>query len=269
MSHPFFKIIDLSVSSIVDPRVVLLKKVHLEVHRQDSSALLGLSGSGKSTLLKAIMGLLPRDLKAEGTLIWEGKTYHLPRDFGLWKSCLNEMSWIPQQPFLALDPLTTIEKHFLQGPYSDTSRGEILKLLEMVTLDQPTSLLKKFPFELSGGMCQRVLIALALQKKPKLLLLDEATSALDSITQKQILDLLQKLQAQSKLSLFYITHDPLLALHYCKRIFVIDHGTISPSESAEGFLQNPTSPFAKECVQSLNEIRALCQFSNYASISTE
>ena len=269
MKSPFFKITDFSVSSVLDPRIVLLKKAHLELHEQDSSALLGLSGSGKSTLLKAIMGLLPKDLKTEGTLIWHGKTYHLPRDFLLWKACLNQMSWIPQQPFLALDPLTTIEKHFLQGPYSDTSQEEMIQYLEMVTLDHPHSLLKKFPFELSGGMCQRVLIALALQKKPKLLFLDEATSALDSITQKQILDLLRKLQEQSKLSLFYITHDPLLALHYCKNIFVIDHGEISPPESAAGFLKNPMYPFAKECVQALNEIKSLCQFSNYASIITE
>lgn len=260
MNTPFFKVVNLTVRSKEDKNLQLLKEAHLELYEKSSSALLGVSGSGKSTFLKAIMGLLPKDLEVVGTIIWHGKTYHLPEDLPLWKSCLEEMSWIPQQPFLALDPLTTIEKHFLQGPFKDTEQNEIISLLTMATLDNPFSLLKRYPFELSGGMCQRVLIALALQKKPKLIFLDEATSALDSVTQKQILDLLHALQETSDVSLFYITHDPLLAMHYCKTIFMIDHGKIFPGETPAGFLHHPTSPFARDCVKALQEIESLCQF---------
>ncbi len=195
-----------------------------------SLALIGQSGSGKSLTIKALLGMLPKEmnLQFEDNFDFEligGKT----------------VSFVPQNPFTALSPLTKIKKQF----FSDIKR--VQELFDEVGLSY--GLLDRFVPELSGGQLQRVVIAIALESKPKLLLLDEPTTALDPDTKEMILQLLKKLQKKEQFKMLFVTHDITSARELCEDVAIIKNGKIIESGKMHEVMQNPKQEYTKILIE--------------------
>lgn len=195
----------------------------------NSLALVGQSGSGKSLTLKALLDMLPNSMKRELKLeskfeLKAGKT----------------LSLVPQNPFTALSPLTKIRKQF----FADDRR--VFELFSDVGLDK--DLLERFPPELSGGQLQRVVVAMALESKPKLLMLDEPTTALDPENTKLILDLLKTLQKKEGFKMLFVTHDMNSASYLCEDICVIANGKVVESGIMQEILQSPKEDYTKTLI---------------------
>ena len=195
-----------------------------------SLALVGQSGSGKSLTLKALLGMLPTSMTCE--LEFDG-------DFELIAG--KTLSLVPQNPFTALSPLTKIRKQF----FSDDKR--VRELFDEVGLD--LSLLDRFAPELSGGQLQRVVIAMALESKPKLLLLDEPTTALDPETKVMVLELLKKLQEKEKFLMLFVTHDIASASLLCEDICVIRDGRVVEKGIISNILEEPKEAYTKTLIE--------------------
>ncbi|MEO1938961.1 MAG: ATP-binding cassette domain-containing protein [Sulfurimonas sp.] len=204
--------------------------VDIALRIEDSLALIGESGSGKSLSLKALLGMLPKEMQLE-------LEYDAEFDFVAGES----LGFIPQNPFTALSPLTKIKKQFF------APKERIERLFEELGLEH--ALLERFAPELSGGQLQRVVIAMALEKKPKLLLLDEPTTALDPRTKEQILDLLRELSRKEGFKMLYVTHDILSAERLCKDIAVIQKGKIVETGKTETILHKPTKEYTKMLIE--------------------
>ena len=194
-----------------------------------SLALVGQSGSGKSLTLKALLGMLPDSMKCE-----------LEYDCSFKLLGGDTLSFVPQNPFTALSPLTKITKQFF------VSQKKKEELFKQVGLD--SSLLNRFPPELSGGQLQRVIIAMALESSPKLILLDEPTTALDIKTKVLILELLKKLQSELGFKMLFVTHDISSAKSLCEDICVIKDGLVVESGKMLDILKSPNAEYTKTLI---------------------
>ena len=203
--------------------------VDISFEIKSSLALVGQSGSGKSLTLKALLGMLPHSMKSE---LLHDNLFELKAG--------KSVSLVPQNPFTALSPLTKIKKQF----FSDKKR--VHDIFKDVGLD--TAFLERFPPELSGGQLQRVVIAMALESKPKLLLLDEPTTALDPSTRVVVLDLLKKLQKKDNFLMLFVTHDMNSAAHLCQDICVIREGKVVEHGIMQEVLQNPQKDYTKTLI---------------------
>jgi len=195
-----------------------------------SLALIGQSGSGKSLTLKALLGMLPKEMECE-------LSYRSDFTFIAGES----VGFVPQNPFTALSPLTKIKKQFF------VSQERVFELFDEVGLKK--ELLEKFPSELSGGQLQRVVIAMALEKHPKLLLLDEPTTALDPKTKKIILDLLRHLQKRENFLMLFVTHDILSAENLCEDVAIIKEGILVESGKMKHVLADPKELYTKTLIE--------------------
>ena len=197
---------------------------------EKSLALVGQSGSGKSLTLKALLSMLPEDMEC---------SLEYDADFELIAG--KTVAFVPQNPFTALSPLTKIKKQFF------ISQEKQEELFSLVGLDK--ELLDRFAPELSGGQLQRVVIAMALESRPKLLLLDEPTTALDPKTRVMILNLLLKLQVSMGFKVLFVTHDMNSAKSLCEDICVIKDGLVIEDGKMLDILQNPKEVYTKTLIE--------------------
>ena len=197
---------------------------------EKSLALVGQSGSGKSLTLKALLSMLPEDMEC---------SLEYDADFELIAG--KTVAFVPQNPFTALSPLTKIKKQFF------ISLEQQEELFTQVGLDK--ELLNRFAPELSGGQLQRVVIAMALESRPKLLLLDEPTTALDPKTRVMILNLLLKLQVTMGFKVLFVTHDMNSAKSLCEDICVIKDGLVIEDGKMLDILQNPKEVYTKTLIE--------------------
>ncbi len=204
--------------------------VNIAFSIKNSLALIGQSGSGKSLTIKALLGMLPQGMDLE-----------LEEHFDFKLVSGESVAFVPQNPFTALSPLTKIKKQFF------TNKERVATLFDAVGLDK--TLLERFAPELSGGQLQRVVIAMALEKHPKLLLLDEPTTALDPKTKKIILELLKKLQKKEAFKMLFVTHDIASAKDLCEDVCIIKDGIVVESGNLETVLNNPTQEYTKTLIE--------------------
>jgi len=219
----------MSVSKL---RIVYHEKelVNISFDIKSSLALIGQSGSGKSLTLKALLGMLPREMQLE-----------LEENFDFKLVNGESVAFVPQNPFTALSPLTKIKKQFF------SSHERVKALFHEVDLD--LSLLERFAPELSGGQLQRVVIAMALEKSPKLLLLDEPTTALDPQTKIVIIQLLKRLQEKEAFKMLFVTHDIASAKNLCEDVAIIKNGRIVESGRLAEVLKNPQNEYTKMLIE--------------------
>jgi peptide/nickel transport system ATP-binding protein len=206
------------------------KLVDISFSFESSLAIIGQSGSGKSLTLKAILSLLPDNLSTK---------IEIKSDFDL---ISNNISFVPQNPFTALSPLTKISEQFFVDDEKKKS------LLQMVNLD--IDFLDKYPSQLSGGQLQRVIIAMALEKEPKLILFDEPTTALDNITKESILSLIVSLQKQLNCLIIFVTHDIDTILDICKFSLILKDGAVVEFGNTSDVFSNPKSEYTKNLIAS-------------------
>lgn len=231
-----------------------LQDISFEVKHGEILALVGESGSGKSICAQSIMGLLPKPAAriTAGHIIFDGQDItHDPAVLQTLRG--KRMAMIFQEPMSALNPVQNIatqlgEVFSLHFPSmtEESIRHASLELLTQVGVSEPEQRLTSFPHQLSGGLCQRVMIAMALAGKPDLLIADEPSTALDVSTQQQLLLLLQKLQKQMGLTIIFITHDLALVAQWCQRVAVLQHGRLCELDTTANIFTAPQHPYTRQ-----------------------
>ena len=235
--------------------------VSLSLPKGNTLALVGESGCGKSSLAKAMIRLLPRNIEVyngkiivdkENTMELNERTY---RENIRWKKismvfqgALNSLNPVLQVGYQVAEPLIIHEKMEKQEALERAI--ETLRLLGI-----PTSFVERYPFELSGGMKQRTIIAMALITNPKIVIFDEPTSALDVITQANIMNQLKKMKKEMELSFIYITHDIAVSSELADSVAVMYAGEIAEIANADEFYQNPVHPYSQLLMASVPTLR--------------
>jgi oligopeptide/dipeptide ABC transporter ATP-binding protein len=224
--------------------------VNFDVRRGESVCLVGESGSGKSTVGLAIAMALPPNARVmSGRILYGGVDLLRLSEEERKKYSGREVSIVFQDPAATLNPLFTIGEQISDvlmsnlGLRKDEALNRARKFLEIVGLPDSERVLKSFPHELSGGMLQRVNIAIAISTEPKVLVADEPTTMLDVILQAQILELFEKLKRELKLTLIFITHNLGVASEVCDRIIVMYAGTIVEDGPADEVISRPMHPY--------------------------
>lgn len=246
---------DLNVS-LKDGREII-RNISFDLNKNEILAIVGESGSGKSVTSMAIMRLLDeRIFNINGSILMEDKDILKLREKDMCSLRGNHISVIYQEPQMAMNPLLTIEKQIEECllVHEKLSKKEVKKrvrdILEKVQLRDIDDVLKKHPYELSGGQLQRVMIGMALITRPKILIADEPTTALDVTIQKEIIYLIRKLSKDMDMSVLFITHDLGLVAEVCERVVVMYKGEILEDSEVLEFFDNPKSDYSKKLLYS-------------------
>jgi len=225
--------------------------VSFQVKQGEVLSIIGESGSGKSVSMRALMRLLPSQAKISGKVAVNGRDVLSMSGKELIRMRGKEVSMIFQEPMTALDPVYTIGDQIAETVmrHEDVSKEVALKraleLLEFVRVPSAERRLKAYPFELSGGLRQRAMIAMALSCRPSLLLADEPTTALDATVQIQVLILLRKLQAEMGMGVIFVTHDLGVAAQIADKVAVMYAGRIVEMGPVRDLLRNPLHPYTQ------------------------
>ena len=224
-------------------------------------AIVGESGSGKSVTAYSIMGLTAHPGKLiGGTINFNGHQIDKMSEKEMRKIRGNEVSIIFQDPMTSLNPVYTIGNQITEviclhtGKSKKEAHDRAKELLELVGINEPAKRLKQYPHELSGGMRQRVMIAIALACEPKLLIADEPTTALDVTIQAQILELMQELRKKLGMSIIMITHDLGVVASMCERIAVMYAGHIVEYGTADEIFYEPKHEYTKGLIKSIPKL---------------
>ena len=254
---PMIRVRDLQVSFGRGPRPIrAVNGVDLEVQRGETLALIGESGSGKSVTLRALLRLhSPRSTRIEGHIEVAGQEVLKLDARALADYRGRVASMIFQEPLLALDPVYTVGQQIIESirrheriSHTD-ARRRALELFERVRIPSPERRLDAYPHEMSGGMRQRAMIALALACKPQVLLADEPTTALDATVQIQILLLLRELQRDLGLTIIFVTHDIGAAVEVADRFAVMYAGRIVEQAPVRTIVRDPAHPYTRALLQ--------------------
>lgn len=249
---PVVEIKNLNVRFGGDRTVHAVNDVSLSVAQGEVLGLLGESGSGKSVTLRALMRLLPKHKTTiTGSIKVDGSDVLAMGDEQLSAFRGQTASMIFQEPGLALDPVYTIGHQIAEsvmrhkGVSKTDAMARALQMLDVVRIPSAKRRLESYPHEMSGGMRQRAMIALALACEPKVLLADEPTTALDATVQIQILLLLRELQREFGMSVIFVTHDIGVAIEICDRVAVMYAGQIVETGTMREIVRSPVHPYPK------------------------
>ena len=254
---PLVSVRDLQVGFVNDGQhTAAVKGVSFDILPGETLGLVGESGSGKSVSALSILKLLPYPSAYHpgGAIMFDGTDLLHAPEADLRAIRGRKISMIFQEPMSSLNPLHAIEKQISeaielhQGLSRQAARDEALRLLQRVGIDDAENRLTSLPHELSGGQRQRVMIAMALANRPDLLIADEPTTALDVTIQKQILDLLQELQAETGMAILLITHDLGVVKKMADRICVMQRGEIVESGSRDDIFITPQHDYTKRLI---------------------
>ncbi|MGE6184936.1 ABC transporter ATP-binding protein [Aeromonas media] len=297
---PILEVSDLEVEFAVDDgKIKVLDGVSFKVAPGQTLGIVGESGCGKSVTSLAIMGLLPRPhgQVVAGSIRFQGEELLAMQPDQMYRVRGNRISMIFQEPMTALNPVQTVgdqlmEVFSLHRPdFSKAQRKEAaIAMLQKVGIPEPAQRFAVYPHNLSGGMRQRVMIAMALACEPDLLICDEPTTALDVTIQAQILDLMKALQAQTGMAIIFITHDLGVVAELCDEVVVMYAGRAVERADIFELFDHPRHPYThglmasiprledvpksllktiKGQVPALHEMPAGCRFSNRCPHATE
>ena len=243
--------------------VKALNGVSFSLNQGEVLGIVGESGSGKSVTAYSIMGLTAYPGKLiGGTIRFNGHEVEKMKEKEFRKMRGNEVSIIFQDPMTSLNPVYTIGNQIMEVLLQHTemdkakAKARAKELLELVGINEPEKRLKQYPHELSGGMRQRVMIAIALACEPKLLIADEPTTALDVTIQAQILELMQDLRKKLGMSIIMITHDLGVVASMCERIAVMYAGHIVEYGTTDEIFYNPQHEYTKGLINSIPKLNA-------------
>lgn len=237
-----------------------LDGVSFELEEGETLAVVGETGSGKSTLAKAITRVWERNVSlVDGEIYFEGEeVLHMPEDRFRREIRWRKIAMVPQASMNALNPVITIGEQMIEPlVLSGVPKGEALRLAQdsLESVGLPRDVVARYPHQLSGGMKQRVVIAMAVMTRPKLLILDEPTSALDVMTQANIMNLLKELKARLKLTYIFITHDLALASELADSVAVMYAGKLAEIGSSEDMYGAPAHPYTQGLMASMPTLR--------------
>ncbi|MBS0534737.1 MAG: ABC transporter ATP-binding protein [Proteobacteria bacterium] len=236
--------------------VTAVRHVNISLAKGETLGIVGESGSGKSVTSYAVMRILDRAGRiADGSVMFSNLDLRQIDESDMRDLRGREMSMIFQSPRLALNPIRKIghqiEDVLLQHAQADKDvvADKAVEMLEQVRIARPRERYHAYPFELSGGMCQRVVIALALACRPQLLIADEPTTGLDVTTQKAVMDLVTELTRERGMSTILITHDLGLAAAYCDKVIVMEKGHVVETAKAETIFRNPQHAYTRKLMR--------------------
>jgi oligopeptide/dipeptide ABC transporter ATP-binding protein len=239
-----------------------VRDVSFSIRESESLALVGESGSGKSATALALMRLLPPQARVEGEIHFAGRdTLALP-DQEVRKLRGLKMAMIFQEPMTALNPVMRVGDQIAEAvlAHEKVSKKEAMQraiaAMSDVALREPDRLARDYPHQLSGGMRQRVMIAMALVNRPQLLIADEPTTALDVTVQQQILDLLADLRARFSLAMLFISHDLAVVSKVADRIAVMYAGSIVESGTTEHIFKQAVHPYTRGLLRAVPTLRS-------------
>lgn len=247
-----------------------IRGVRLDLFKGETIAIVGESGSGKSVTVKAIMGILSSNGKIDSGSIEftfedsDGKkTVDLTQMSNKeirYQICGKKIAMVFQDPMTSLNPTMTIGKQIMEGMLEHEkiskkeAKGRTLELLELVGIENPTQRIKQYPHQLSGGMRQRVVIAIALACDPDILICDEPTTALDVTIQAKILELIKEIQAKKNLAVIYITHDLGVVAKVADYVAVMYAGKIVEKGNINEVFYDPRHPYTWGLLSSMPDI---------------
>lgn len=262
---PLLQVIDLETTFFTDDGAVpAVDHIHFHIDEGEILALVGESGCGKSVTSLSIMGLVPSPPGkiTSGQILLDDVDLTKIPEKQMRSIRGKEVAMIFQEPMTSLNPLYTIGNQLIEaillhkkGLKKKQAKNEAIEMLKLVGLPRVEEIMKDYPHQLSGGMRQRVMIAMALLCNPKLLIADEPTTALDVTIQAQILKLLKELNQQFKTAVLLITHDLGVVAEACERVIVMYSGQIVEEAPVNEIFNNPQHPYTKGLIQSVPDMR--------------
>ncbi|MCL6632437.1 MAG: ABC transporter ATP-binding protein [Alicyclobacillus herbarius] len=244
-----------------DGVVYAVNGVSFQVRRGETLGIVGESGSGKSVSVLSILGLIGENGKVvAGTAEFEGVNLLELNQHEMRAIRGREIGVVFQDPMTSLNPIKRVGEQVMEAMLvhrlcsKQEARQRAVRLLEEVGISDPERRMKNYPFELSGGMRQRVMIAIALACQPRLLIADEPTTALDVTVQMQVLSILREAQVNRQMSTIMITHDLGVATNLCDRIIVMYGGKVMESAPVEEFIRHSAHPYSRALKSSILEI---------------
>jgi oligopeptide/dipeptide ABC transporter ATP-binding protein len=259
MSDPVLDVRDLRVEFNLPGGVLrAVDGASFSVAAGEALGLVGESGSGKTMTLRALIGLLPRTARViGGHALFDGVDLASADEEQLRKICGRSIAMVFQEPMTALNPVMKVGDQIAEGPLvrlglgRRAARKRALELMRLVGIPDPARRADAYPFELSGGLRQRVMIAIALSCEPKLLLCDEPTTALDVTIQDQILALLASLQEQLHVSVVFVSHDLAVIAQTCEHVAVMYAGQVVELGPVEAVFREPRHPYTLSLLRSV------------------
>ena len=257
---PLLQVEDLSTFFHTEENIVKsVRNVDLTIHKGETLALVGESGCGKSVTALSVMRLIPTPPgKFEsGRILFKEQDLLKTSELAMQNIRGNEISMIFQEPMTSLNPIFTIGDqimeviHLHQNKTKSQARELALNVLRQVAIPSPENRIDQYPHELSGGMKQRVMIAMAIASQPALLIADEPTTALDVTIQAQILDLLDQLRKETQMSILLITHNLGIVAQYADRVAVMYSGKVVELAPVEELFASPAHPYTLGLLNSL------------------
>lgn len=248
---------NLNLSFLIDGnKFNCIKNLNLSFEKGKMHGIVGESGCGKTMLMSSVLGVLPNNAIIDsGKILFEGQNL-LDNNTDLMKIRGRKIAYIPQDPMTSLNPLYTIENQLLEvvnldgKKEPDKAREIIIQKLEEVGIQNAKERLKSYPHELSGGMRQRIIIAMALLTGAELIIADEPTTALDVTIQAQIMEILVKIKNSGK-TIILITHNLALVWQYVDSSTIMYLGEIVERNSAQGLFKAPRHPYTKALIDTL------------------
>lgn len=258
--EPLLKVQDLKVHFYTLRGVVhALERVSFDLNRQETLGLAGETGCGKSVTARAVLRLIdPPGKILKGRIIFEGQDLLSLHEAAMRRIRGGQISMIMQEPKMSLNPVIRVGDQIAEtliihdrSLSRRSARKQAEEMLAQLGIPDPTRMSRRYPHELSGGMSQRVMIAMMLVTRPKLLIADEPTSALDVTIQAQILELIQKLIREIKTSVLMITHDLGVMAETCDRVAMMYAGDMVEMGSVRSVLKNPQHPYTQGLLQTV------------------
>lgn len=259
MSQPLLQVKNLSIDFTTSHGLVkALRSVEFDLYEGEALGIVGESGSGKSVTSLALFDLLANNAQVRsGEILFKGRDIFKMTEKEKQNLRGADISMIFQDPMSSLNPCFTVEHQIGEvlrihrGLSRSQVRGQVIEVLQKVGIPDPQSRLTSYPHELSGGMSQRVMIAMAIACSPKILIADEPTTALDVTIQKQILNLLQKLRRESKMSMILVSHDLGVIAQNTDRLLVMYAGEIVEQGLSQEVIHQPSHPYTEGLLKCL------------------
>lgn len=242
-------------------KVQAVRGISFDLHRGETLAIVGESGSGKSVSIKAIMGILANNaIIEEGEILYNGKDLTKVKEDDFHEIRGKRIGLIFQDPLSALNPIMKIGKQITEvlrlnkKVTKEEARGKALELMRAVGIPDVERRFEQYPFQFSGGMRQRIVIAIALAGDPEILICDEPTTALDVTVQAKILELINQIKEQKNLSVIFITHDLGVVANMADRVNVMYAGKIVETGTSEEIFFAPAHPYTWALLSSMPDL---------------